>query len=282
MTVFSTPDNPKGWAPDVVGLAPRDVIPEALIVQTSSFAGFVEGDAPSVRVPFVSFDADAAFTPEGTQITEADPDSSEVVIHTGKVAVLARVSREQYQTGDAASLLSDSMRIALIRKANGAYLAQAAPVGPATTPPAGLLNLGVTDGGSVAVDLDAVIEAVADIEGAGGTATHIIASPTAWATLSQFKTATGSNVSLVGAGTEAVTRSLLGVPVLVTNAMSSSGMVVLDKNAVLSAYGNVDLATSTDYYFGSDGVALRATFRFGQAIVDPDRVVKLTVAAEGS
>ena len=42
------------------------------------------------------------------------------------------------------------------------------------------------------------------------------------------------------------------------------------------------LATSTDYYFGSDNVALRATFRFGQKIADTARVVELTVAGAGS
>ena len=42
------------------------------------------------------------------------------------------------------------------------------------------------------------------------------------------------------------------------------------------------LATSTDYYFGADSIALRATFRFGQKIADTERVVKLTVAGAGS
>jgi hypothetical protein len=40
---------------------------------------------------------------------------------------------------------------------------------------------------------------------------------------------------------------------------------------VLSAYANVMLATSTEFYFGSDSVALRATFWFGQKLVDPAR-----------
>ncbi len=51
---------------------------------------------------------------------------------------------------------------------------------------------------------------------------------------------------------------------------------------MLSVYGSVQLATSTDYYFGSDNIALRATFRFGQKIADTARVVKLTVATAGS
>jgi hypothetical protein len=40
----------------------------------------------------------------------------------------------------------------------------------------------------------------------------------------------------------------------------------------------VQLATSTDSYFGSDSVALRATFRFGAKITHTDRVIELTVA----
>ena len=39
-----------------------------------------------------------------------------------------------------------------------------------------------------------------------------------------------------------------------------------------SAYGAVQLATSADYYFGADSIALRATFRFGAVIADTARM----------
>ena len=119
----------------------------------------MDGDEPAVRVPFVDVDDDAGFVAEGDDIDEAATDSSEVVINTGKVAVLVKVSREQYGTGSAASMLSDATRRALIRKANVAYLSQVAPTPPATTPPAGLLNLSPTDGGLVSGNLDAVSDA---------------------------------------------------------------------------------------------------------------------------
>ena len=64
--------------------------------------------------------------------------------------------------------------------------------------------------------------------------------------------------------------------------MPNGGLLVLDKASVLSVYGAVMLATSTDFYFGADSVALRATFRFGQKIADTSRVVKLTVTPAGS
>ena len=44
----------------------------------------------------------------------------------------------------------------------------------------------------------------------------------------------------------------------------------------------MQLATSADYYFGADSIALRATFRFGAKIADAEHVVKLTVAASDS
>ena len=184
--------------------------------------------------------------------------------------------------GSAATLLSDSVRRALVRKANVAYLAQAAPVGPATTPPAGLLNLSPTDGGTVTENLDAVADAITGIEAANGIATHIIASPSAFGSLLKLKTFTDSNVSLVGAGVEAAQRTLLSVPVLVSNAMTEDTLLVLDAASVLSVYGQVQLATSQDFYFDSDSIRLRATFRFGAKIADVERVVKLAVTDLGS
>ena len=80
-------------------------------------------------------------------------------------------------------------------------------------------------------------------------------------------------------GVEAAERRLLGLPVLVSNAMITGTLLVVDKSAVLSAYGAIMLATSQDAYFSSESVGIRATWRFGQRIVDPARVVKLTIAA---
>ena len=58
--------------------------------------------------------------------------------------------------------------------------------------------------------------------------------------------------------------------------MTANTVLVVD-SAVLSAYGQVQVAVSEDAYFTSDSVGVRATWRFGQKIVDIARVVKLTV-----
>lgn len=276
-TPFSTPDSAKAFHLDVKGVAPKDVIADALVLQTSTKAGNVEGDEPAVRVPFVSLEDQPDFVPEGDPIAEADPDDTEVVIHTGKVAVLVPISREQYGTEDTASLLSDAVRDALIRKANRAYLAQAAPSSPAVTPPAGLIHqsLGTVTGTVQGNDLDPIVDAVALVETAGGTASHILASPQSWAYIQKLKD--GNDVHLLGAGTQAGPRTLLGLPVLVDRDVPDWQLIVLDRRAILSVYGSVLVARSDDFYFNQDSIAVRATFRFGAKVSDTDRVVLVPV-----
>ena len=55
--------------------------------------------------------------------------------------------------------------------------------------------------------------------------------------------------------------------------------LVIDRSAVVSAVGDVQVATSSDVYFASDSVGLRCTFRFGATIVRPDRVASFGVTA---
>lgn len=278
MTTVTTPSSPKAFALDVLGIAPAKAIPTALIIQATTQAGTVEGDEPAVRVPAINLDDSVGFVAEGANIPEAEPDLAELVILTGKVAELIKVSREQLAQPSALDVITNEIKRSLVAKADWALLQQPAPVSPATHPPAGLLAK-ATVAGTLSGDLDELVDAIAIIESLpGGQATHIIASPEAYATVRKMKTATDSNVSLVGAGVESGQKTLLSVPVLTTSAMPANKLLVLDKSQVLSAYGQVMLARSNDFYFGSDNVALRATFRFGAGFVEPMAGQLLTVA----
>jgi HK97 family phage major capsid protein len=279
MATETTVTSPRAWSPDASSFAPLDVIPEALILVTSTLAGSVEGDAPAVRVAWVD-DATADFVAEGAVIPEADPVLAETTVYTGKVSQLVRLSREQWGQDGAAERLSESVARAVVKRANEAYIAQAAPTAPAVTPPAGLLNVsGILNGGAVATSLDKLVDLFATIEGNGGTPTHIVLSPVAWASLRKFKTATGSAAGLLGAGTNDSVKMLLDVPVLVSPAVPAGSGLVIDKTAVVSAAGEVQVATSADAYFTSDSIALRCTWRFGANLVRPNRVGKFTVTA---
>ncbi|PND58123.1 phage major capsid protein [Mycobacterium sp. ENV421] len=276
MATKITPTSPKAWAPDQTAFVPGDVIPDALILNTATVVGQIEGDEPAVRVPFVADDGVVGFVAEGAEIPDADQDLDEVVVLTGKVAALGKYSYETLQQPQAAAMVVESLSRNVVRKANAAYLGN--PVaGPG---PVGLLNSpGIIDFETpIADDLDLLVDAIAFIETDGGTATHIIANPTAWATLSKLKRATDSNESLIGAGTVAAERALLGLPVLVTPEMPAGSLLVADKSAVIGAQSAVRLARSDDAYFSSDSIGVRVTWRLGWKVMHASRVAKLTVA----
>lgn len=272
----------KAWAPDQGAFNPADAVPEALILTHSTVSGVIEGDAPALRVAYVTDDS-ASFTAEGTELDEANPGLNEVLVHTAKITQLVRLSNEQYRQAGTAAELSTSVQRAIVKKANQAFLTQTAPTSPAVAPAAGLLNVtGIEDGGAVAGNLDALVDLVAELESNGGTPSGIILDPLAWASLRKFKTGTGSEVGILGAGTNDAQKMLLDLPVTVTNALSANSGIVIDNTAIVSAVGAVQVATDESVYFTSDGVALRATWRIGWNLVRPNRIGKFTVTAPTS
>lgn len=278
MAAITTPTTPKAWSPDISCFPATEAVPTALILETSSVCGSIEGDDPAVRVAFID-DADANFVAEGADIPEADADLSEVIVYTGKVAILHRISREQMRQQNVEEKLADSVARAVIKRANKAYLAQPAPQ-DGHTPPAGLLNIpGIVNGGEVKANLDGLVDLIATIEQNGGVPSHILMSPTAWASLRKLKTQTGAASSLLGAGSTDAKKMLLDLPVIVDPAVTTGAGMILDRNAIASAVGDVQVAQSEHFYFGSDSIALRCTWRFGANLVHPNRVGKFTVAA---
>lgn len=274
MATIITTSTPTAWGPDVVAYPAADVVPDALILQTSTVVGSIEGDDPAVRVPWVDPDDTVGFVDEGAPIPENASTYSETVVRTGKVATLGKFSREQLAQPNAATLVVNALSRSVINKANVAYLGNAAD-------PTGLLNLpGITDGGTLGTDLDSLNDAVLGIETEGGQASHIIAHPSAWGAVSKLKGATGSAVPLLGAGTDQTERRVLGVPVLVTNAAPVDTLLVVDSTAIVSAVGQLQLARSEEAYFGSDVVGVRVTFRLGWAAMKPERIVKVSTATE--
>ncbi len=81
-------------------------------------------------MPAINLDADTGFVAEGADIPEADPDLSELVIATGKIAVLVRVSREQLVQPAAKDLMTNEIKRSVQKKVDWALLQQAAPGGP--------------------------------------------------------------------------------------------------------------------------------------------------------
>lgn len=271
--------NARGWAPDLSAFPAIEVIPEALVLQTSTVAGEIEGDQPVIPVIYID-DANAGFIPEGSLLTPDDPGLAVVPVASGKVGQLVKISREQWIQDGAADQLSYSVRRAVTKAANIAYLGQPAPTPPQISPAAGLLNVaGITEAADeITTNLDPLVDLFAALESAGADPTHIVLDPIGWAALRKLKTATDSNAALLGVGTTDTSRRLLDVPVLVTPAMPANTGLVIDKTAVVSAVGQLLVATSEHTFFDSDAVALRCTFRFGQNVVKPERLGTFSVA----
>lgn len=269
----------EGWSPDVQFFPAQNIIGEALALTTATFAGTIEGDAPSVNVAYVD-DAEAAFVAEGDQISETDPNMATLPIYTRKIASLTRMSSEQfYQPTPGANAVSEAVRRAIIRQADLAYLNS----DPATQPLVGSTGLlqteGVTEGDPVSASLDPLVDLLAEVGTHDATTTQLVLAPSTWAALRKLKTQTGSEVSLLGAGTLDAQPFLLGVPVVVSNAMPANTGLAVDSTAIMAAYGQVQVASSEHAFFDSDSIALRSTFRLGWSVVKPERIGKFTITA---
>lgn len=265
----------KGLYPDQSFTA-LEVMPEALIFQLATIAGEVEGDEPAVRVPYVAADQAAGFVAEGAEITEGAPTLDELVIRTDKVAVLSRTSNEALRNAPGSSgILSRSLTRAVTNKGNAAFLGN-------TADPTGLLNVsGVSDGGTLGTNLDALETVIGLIEAAGGTPTHVVAHPTDWAVIRSLKAGTGSNVPLLGSPAEQTERRVFGLDVVVNPSATAGNLLVTSRESIYAAAGQLNLATSPDLYFNYDSTAIRATWRIGWDVIDPAHLGKVTMPAEG-
>lgn len=278
----TTVNSAKAWAPDHYTFAPEDVVPEALIMQLSTVAGSVQGDEVATRVAYID-DDQATITAEGAQIDEADPALAERLVYTAKITQLLRVSTEQYSQPGTAGQLAQSVGRALTRRANLAFAAEEAPTPPAVAPMAGLVNVeGLVNGGGVADSLDALIDLIAELQDNLATPTHILLDPLGWAEFRKLKTGTDRNMSLLGAGTTDAQAMLLSLPVVVDPAMWDYTGLVIDRNAIVSAVGPINIDTSLDRYFDTDCVGIRATWRTGHVVVRPNRIGVFGLGSGGS
>jgi HK97 family phage major capsid protein len=105
----------------------------------------------------------------------------------------------------------------------------------------------------------------------------IVASPAGWSAVSKLKTGEDSNQSLLGPPGVAAERVLLSVPVRVCASMPADKLLVIDKKAILSAYGTLELALSEHASFRRRSIETRLWRRIGATIAHEERVVELSV-----
>jgi HK97 family phage major capsid protein len=281
---LTTAQTEYGWRPDTNTFAAADVVPEALILQTSTVNAEVNGDTPSLHVAYVTDARDltsgtgATYTKEGAEISDEAPGLDEVLVKTKKLSRLVSLSNEQFSQAGTAGAVAASVARDLVAKADNSYLGDDGT----NDAPTGLLSYtgnGIVDAaGPVADSLDELIDLLATLESNGAVPSHIVLDPQSWARVRKLKVADTWNQTLLGAGTEDATPRLLGLPVLRSRFVPDNTGVVVDRNSIVSACGPVKVTQSDHARFSEDAVVLRATWRIGWQLVRPERVGRFTVA----
>lgn len=259
--------------------APNDIIPDALVMKLTTIGGRIEGDAPSLNVPYVGTEANAQIVAEGDEIPDGGIAVSELHITTRKVATITAISNEATFEPDVKTMIANGVARSVAVKANAVFLQNPAPTeGQAGV--TGLFNYpGVVDAGTIDnanTGLDPIIEGIAQISTNGGTPTHIIMSYGTWAQLLKMKTIQGlSQISPDAAN--APVPQLFGLPVILTAQAPNNEIMVTCQQEIISAVGNISAASSDQRYFEKDTTLIRSTFRFGFGIIHPNRLAKINV-----
>jgi len=217
----------------------------------------------TMNIPVVTEDPTAAWVAEGAEITPDDGTLSELTVTPAKVAGLTIISRELADDSSPAALkiVGDGLARSIADQVDRAFF------GALTSPaPAGLESLtGLTTitGPAAWANLDPFAEAISTAEGLGTTVTSFVANPADALTLAQLKDETGSNRPLLGSDPSVPTRRVMqGVPLLTSPRVTAGTVWALPSERVFVVRRQeVSLELSTDAYFTSDRVAIRAIMR---------------------
>lgn len=263
----------------------------ALLVEPLAKASVVLAAGPRIfdshgdplRIPKIaSWSAAPAWHAENEQITENDPDFSELVLLPStlkSVKVLHRFSNELARHSVIG--IANALRDALVRRVAG-VLDDAFLVGTgAANTVTGMANqAGINTLAYGTLDLDDLHDAIAMMladEVPMASVRWFVPSAT-FTALRKLKDTSGKYLVQPDV-TEAAAFRLLGFPVVVTNRLAAGTILLVDMSEV--AVGR-DLAPSVkllDQTYGNfDQMALRVTARYDIGLLHADGVVKMTAA----
>lgn len=276
--VMTTPGNPEVLSPDRTVFHPIDALAQSLIHLCTTPVAVPYNDRETVRIPYVSDYTPAGFVDEGAEIPEGNFDMDEVTVKTRKLAQVRALSNELASTPDNGieNILGTTMINALVASADAAFLTSADVGGPA-----GLNTLpGRTINGVLAGNLDPFTDAFAVIESEGGKVDDawIICHPLDWAVLAKLKAAEGSNQTLITSNpAQPGTRNIDGVPVYTSRFAERATITIGDRGNIPAAYSQVMLETDGSALFAHDSMMFRSKFRTGWNVMNPARIVTLSV-----
>jgi len=228
----------------------------------------------SVWLPTVS-SGTASWYSDLDEIAESGAAAAEVEITPRKVAALRTVSNESAADASAASILGQALVSELAMAVDKGAFTGSGPKGPLGFP--GIVGPSTVVGAPD--DLDVFIDAIAAVEAAGGQAGAIFLNPSTWAALSKIKSTAGGSLPVLSPSVAgAVTRSLYGVPVHVSQFVDAAVAWVVDVERT-AAFVRMpfNVAVDTSSAFTRDGVQVRATGRVEIASMYPLTVCRIGV-----
>jgi HK97 family phage major capsid protein len=279
MATYTSTAGIGGILPDQYGpIITEPVQRESVAMQVSTV---LTTGSHAMNIPVVTDDPGAAWVAEGAEITPDDGTFAETAVTPAKVAGLTIISRELADDSSPAALqiVGSGLARSIADQVDRAFFgALAAPA------PAGLeAVVGVT---AIAAplafeDLDPFAAAISAAETVGTTITSFVANPTDALSLAQLRDETGSNRPLLGTDPTVPTRRvILGVPLLTSPHVTAGTVWALprDRTMVIRRQ-EVDLQASSEAYFSSDRIGVRAIMRIGFAFPHAAAIVRIERAA---
>lgn len=273
MTLLTTTTDVRGILPPEYGPLIWEPVAAAAVALDPAVSTVIHTASHDFHIPRVTDDAGASWLVEGAEITPDDPSMDELVVTPAKVGGLAVVSTELANDSSPAAqtIVGESIARSIAVQIDRAMFSTL----PAPAPD-GLED--VTGTGAVPVtdydNLDGFAKAIATVEQAGGTVTSFVTDPATALSLATLKVETGSNAPLLGVdAANGTQRQALGVPVKVSPYVTAGTVWALDASAVFVVVREeVKLVISSDAYFSSDRVGIRATMRVGYGFPTPARI----------
>ena len=209
-------------------------------------------------------------------ISEAGAVADELIVRPKKVATVQTVSNEAAADADAASIVGRAVVAALADRVDHAFFNGDGPKGPLGLPavPFTVVDADPTTG------IDPYVDAVAAVEESGAVPGVIFLNPADWADLSKVKSETGSAVPMLNSQpTFAATRSLLGIPVRVSQHVVVGTGWVLDPSRVCVVMRSpASVLVDRSVKFTSDAAVVRGVMRLEFAAPYGGAVAKIEVA----
>lgn len=240
----------------------------------------VQISSHSLRVPRVTTDAAASWTPEGQEITPNTPTVDSVVITPLGLKALSLLSNELVNDSSpsALKLVGDSVVRDVAKKIDQAYFANTT-----SNAPNGLLSITPTsaDAGDAWTNLDRAEYAKSNAAQHNTTVDTFVTSPATLLKIATLKELSGSNKTLLGSDpTAPADYTVAGVPIIATPAVTTADLVwaIPRSRVVVAMRQNVTVETDKSMAFSSDRTALRCVIRISWGFLEAAAICKIATS----